>query len=278
MPLLVCGTPIGNLDDVTLRVLAALREADAVLCEDTRHTAILLSRHGVRARELLSLHRHNEEARTAEVIGRLRDGATVALVSDAGMPGIADPGGRLVSHALAAACAVVVLPGASAVTAALVVSGFVGDGPFRFVGWLPRKEAERRTLWARLVSEEDPVVAFESPKRVRSSLASLAAFDPTRHVCVCRELTKLHETVIRGPAGEVAAALETEPRGEITVVIAPSSTGTRASDLEARHEQAAHEAIRDLVESGTPRRVATAVVGRLTGVARNDLYRGGLSA
>ncbi len=222
MPLLVCGTPIGNLDDVTLRVVRTLCDADALLCEDTRHTRILLGRHGIRARELLSLHRHNEEARTEEILARLREGATVALVSDAGMPGIADPGGRLVAHAVAAGIEISVLPGASAVTAALAVSGLLGDGPFRFVGWLPRKEAGREALWQRLAGESDPAVAFESPRRVRASLASLAGFDPARRVCLCRELTKMHESVLRGTAGEVLGALDDEPRGEITLVIAPA--------------------------------------------------------
>jgi 16S rRNA (cytidine1402-2'-O)-methyltransferase len=150
------------------------------------------------------------------------------------------------------------------VTAALVVSGLLGDGPFRFVGWLPRKDAEREALWRRLAGEADPVVAFESPKRVRSSLASLAGFDPSRRLCVCRELTKVHESVLRGTADE-------EPRGEITLVIAPIAPSPDLAD-----RQAADEAMRELLASGTPRRVAAAVVARLTGIARNDLYRGGL--
>jgi len=268
MPLLVCATPIGNLDDVTLRVLEALRRADAVLCEDTRHTRILLDRHGVRARALLSLHRLNEERRSADVLPRLRAGETIALVSDAGMPGIADPGGRLVARAVEAGVEVVVLPGASAVQAALLSSGFLGDGPYRFAGWLPRRESERAAFWAALGSVPEPVVAFESPRRVIGSLRSLAAHDPTRHVCVCRELTKLHETVLRGAAAEVLEALGPEPRGEITVVLAPAGPEVAASAA----LDGALAAVRELVGAGTPRRVAAAVVARITGVARNRLY------
>lgn len=267
MPLLVCATPIGNLDDVTLRVLEALRSADAVLCEDTRHTRILLDRHGIRAPRLLSLHRHNEEQRSDVVLPRLLAGETIALVSDAGMPGIADPGGRLVAHAAEAGVEIVVLPGPSAVSAALVASGLLGDGPYRFVGWLPRKESERAAFWDGLDGVREPVVAFESPRRILGALTSLAAHDPARRVCVCRELTKLHETVVRGTPAEVAEALGTEPRGEITVVIAPADRAECEPALEP-----ALEAVRELVAAGARRRVAAAVVARLTGVARNRLY------
>jgi 16S rRNA (cytidine1402-2'-O)-methyltransferase len=266
MPLLVCATPIGNLDDVTLRVLAALRDADVVLCEDTRHTRILLDRHGIRARALLSLHRLNEAKRVAEVVERLQAGETVALVSDAGTPGVADPGGRLVAAAVAAGLDVVVLPGASAVSTALVASGLLGDGPYRFLGWLPRKEQERAALWSELDAVRDPVVAFESPRRVVGSLRSLAAHDPERPVGVCRELTKLHETILRGPVTDVIAELDDPPRGEITLVIGPA-----VGQAEDGGEAAG--AVRELVEAGTPRRVAAAVVSRLTGVSRNRLYR-----
>ena len=151
MPLAVCATPIGNLEDVTLRVLAELRDADVVLCEDTRHTRVLLERHGVEAR-LLSYHEHNEAARTAELLPRLEAGERIALVSDAGMPGVSDPGARIVRAALDAGVPVTVLPGPSAVETALVASGF-GGGPFRFLGFLPRGEGvPRRGVDAHLVA------------------------------------------------------------------------------------------------------------------------------
>src|SRR6188472_2391037 len=161
MPLAACATPIGNLEDVTLRVLAELAAADVVLCEDTRHTRVLLERHGIRAR-LLSYHEHNEAARVAELLPRLRAGERAALVSDAGLPGISDPGARLVRAALDAGVPVTVLPGPSAVETALVASGLVAER-YAFVGFLPRKAGELAALLAELAAWKWPVVAFESP-------------------------------------------------------------------------------------------------------------------
>src|SRR5579884_4086721 len=173
MPLAVCATPIGNLEDVTLRVLAELAAADVVLCEDTRHTRGLLARHGIEAR-LLSYHEHNEARRTAELLPRLEAGERVALVSDAGLPGISDPGARLVRAALDAGIAVTVLPGPSAVETALVAAGQAGGG-YAFVGFLPRKAGGLDALWAEVAAGGRPVVAFESPQRLPATLRSLAA-------------------------------------------------------------------------------------------------------
>src|ERR671936_2506713 len=164
MALAVCATPIGNLDDVTLRVLSELRDADVVLCEDTRHTRALLSRHGISAR-LLSYHEHNEARRTAEVVPRLGAGERVALVSDAGMPGISDPGARLVPAAVEAGVPVTVLPGPSAVDTALVASGFPAER-YQFLGFLPRGERALSALWKELAAWPHPAVAFESPQRL----------------------------------------------------------------------------------------------------------------
>src|SRR5213080_2214355 len=160
MPLAVCATPIGNLEDVTLRVLDELRAADVILCEDTRHTRVLLERHGISAR-LLSYHEHNEAKRTAELLPRLQAGQRVALVSDAGMPGISDPGARLIATALDAGVPVTVLPGPSAVETALVASGLLGER-YQFVGYLPRGEKALASLWEELARWRWPVVAFES--------------------------------------------------------------------------------------------------------------------
>src|SRR5213596_2053400 len=198
MPLAVCATPIGNLEDVTLRVLDELRSANVVLCEDTRHTRVLLERHGISAR-LLSYHEHNEAKRTAELLPRLEAGERVALVSDAGMPGISDPGARLVAAALGAGVPVTVLPGASAVDTALVASGFAAER-YQFVGFLPRGARALRSLWEELAGWPHPVVAFESPQRLPATLRSLAGADPGRSVAVCRELTKRFEEVVRGSA------------------------------------------------------------------------------
>lgn len=266
MPLAVCATPIGNLDDVTLRVLQELRDADVVLCEDTRHTQALLARHDVRAQQLLSHHRHNEARRTEEILTRLRAGERVALVSDAGIPVVNDPGARLVRAAVEAGIEVSVLPGASAVETALVASGLAGDG-YRFVGWLPRREPERVALWRELATADAPVVAFESPRRLHASLASLAAVHPDRPVAVCRELTKRYEDVVRGTAAELERRFATGARGEVTVVIGPARPGAGAVD------PLAAEAVTELVDAGVPRRVAADVVARLTGASRNALYR-----
>src|SRR5215468_10930635 len=202
MPLAVCATPIGNLEDVTLRVLAELRAADVVLCEDTRHTRGLLERHGIRAR-LLSYHEHNEAKRTAELLPRLEGGERLALVSDAGLPGINDPGARLIAAALEAGVAVTVLPGPSAVETALVASGLVAER-YQFIGFLPRKPGELRALLAEVSPLGWPVVAFESPQRLPATLRALAAGAPEREVAVCRELTKRFEEVVRGSAEALA--------------------------------------------------------------------------
>jgi 16S rRNA (cytidine1402-2'-O)-methyltransferase len=266
VPLAVCATPIGNLEDITLRVLAELRDADLVLAEDTRHTRGLLERHGIQAR-LLSYHEHNEAARVAELVPRLEAGERIALVTDAGMPVVSDPGARLVRAALAAGVEVTVLPGPSAVETALVASG-LGGGGYGFVGFLPRKAGELDALWRDLGSWTRPVVAFESAQRLPATLRSLATFDPAREVAVCRELTKRFEEVVRGRADELAERFTAAPKGEITLVIGAAEA---VSD-----PTAARAAVAELVEAGTPRGVAAEVVARLTDMSRNDLYRGSL--
>jgi len=268
VPLAVCATPIGNLEDVTLRVLRELGEADLVLCEDTRHTRRLLERHGVRAR-LLSYHEHNEAKRTAEVLPRLQAGERVALLSDAGLPGVSDPGARLISTALEAGLPVTVLPGPSAVETALVASGLAGER-YQFVGYLPRGERALAGFWDELARSPHPVVAFESPKRLPAALASLARVQPDRQVAVCRELTKRFEEVVRGPASRVAERFREEPKGEITLVLGPGEAGARGDDDEAL------AAVAELVTEGVGRRRAADLVSRLTGVPRNRLYSGSL--
>jgi 16S rRNA (cytidine1402-2'-O)-methyltransferase len=258
---IVCPTPIGNLADVTLRVLDALRRADVIACEDTRRTAVLLRHHSVPAGSLVSFHEHNESARAAALVSRAVAGEVVALVSDAGMPGVSDPGYVLVRAALEAGVRVEVLPGPSAVDVAVVASGLPAER-WRFVGFLPRKASELPSVFA----SPETVVAFESPRRLARSLAALAGADPARGVAVCRELTKVHEEVVRGDAATVAAHFaETEPRGEIVVVIAPAPSVD--SDVPA-----AVAALAALVESGARTRPAAKVVAELTGVSANTLY------
>jgi 16S rRNA (cytidine1402-2'-O)-methyltransferase len=256
----VCATPIGNLEDVTLRVLRALREADVVACEDTRHTRVLLERHGIDAR-LVSYHEHNERRRADELVGRVLAGETVALVSDAGMPLVSDPGYVVVQAAIEAGARVEVLPGASSVPAALVASGMPAHA-WRFAGFLPRKAGELRAVFA----GADTLVAFESPRRVAASLAVLAELDGERPVAVCRELTKTHEEVVRGTAAELAARYAAEPpRGEIVLVAggAPAAEGVDAG---------AADAARRLVAAGARARAAATVVAELTGARANELY------
>ena len=271
MPLLVCATPIGNLEDVTLRVLAALRDADVVLCEDTRRTRILLDRYEIRARRLVSVHGHNEARRVTELLPLLDDGETLALVSDAGLPGVNDPGSRLVEAALAAGAEVTVLPGPSAVETALVVSG-LGAAQYRFLGYLPRRDAELDSLWEDARAWAYAAVAFESPRRLARSLGRLAGIEPGRRVAVCRELTKLHEEVVRGTASALATRFAAGPvKGEVTIVVAPADA--RPADLGP-----ATAAVEELVLAGATRRAAVEVVSRLSHVPRNALYRRSLAA
>jgi 16S rRNA (cytidine1402-2'-O)-methyltransferase len=261
--LVVCPTPIGNLEDVTLRVLAALREADIVACEDTRRTRTLLQRYGVTG-TLVSYHEHNERERAGELVRRMRSGAVVALVSDAGMPLVSDPGFILVEACIAAGLSVEVLPGPSSAIAALVASGLPAER-WRFTGFLPRKKSELERL---LLTSPDTLVSFESPKRLPGTLALLAAADPTRPVAVCRELTKLHEEVRRGSAQELAAHYGAQPpRGEVVLVVGPAPAGLQPGD-----EERAIAAVRTLTAAGAKPRVAAKVVSELTGVAANRLY------
>jgi 16S rRNA (cytidine1402-2'-O)-methyltransferase len=222
---------------------------------------VLLDRYGVRA-HLVSYHEHNEPERAAELVKRMRDGAVVALVSDAGMPLVSDPGYVLVTGCVAAGLAVEVLPGPSAAIAALVASALPADR-WRFVGFLPRKRGELVEVFG----SPETLVAFESPRRVAASLRALAAVDPERPVAVCRELTKVHEEIVRGTAAGLAARYADEaPRGEVVLVVgpAPAVDGDLGPALEA---------LRSLVDAGAKPRPAAGVVADLTGVSANALYR-----
>jgi len=216
---------------------------------------------------VVSYYDANEARRTAELVDEMIAGACVVLITDAGMPGVSDPGARIVRAALDAGVPVTVLPGPSAVETALVASGH-GGGSFAFVGFLPRKAGELEALWRETSAWGCPIVAFESPHRLTASLRSLAAFDAGREVAVCRELTKRFEQVVRGTAAELAERLVEPPKGEITLVV---GAGAAESDAES-----ARQAVADLVAAGTPRGVAAEVVARLTDTSRNDLYRGSL--
>jgi 16S rRNA (cytidine1402-2'-O)-methyltransferase len=261
--LVVCPTPIGNLSDVTLRLLDELRSADVVACEDTRRTRILLERHGISV-AVLAVHEHNEASRAGELVERVRAGERVALATDAGMPAVSDPGARIVDAVARAGLPVTVLPGPSAVTAAVAASGFGGSG-FAFAGFLPRPAAKAAAEVRRLDVCGLPVVAFESPQRLPGTLAALAAAQPDRRAAVCRELSKLHEQVERGRLADLAQAFASPPKGEITIVLAAADTTPDASGVP-------EDALAELVAAVGARRAA-ALASRLTGVPRNRLYR-----
>lgn len=277
--LYLCATPIGNLEDVTLRVLATLSSVDVVLCEDTRHSQALFRRHGVTPRSLMSFHEHNETARLERVLDLLRSGKEVALVSDAGLPGLSDPGFTLVRACVEAGEEVVVLPGASAVTTALVASGLPTDR-FSFVGFLPKGGAKVVAFLEEAHRAGGSLVAFESPHRLRATLEAVGGRWPSRKIAVCRELTKLHEQVARGTAAEVLQMLDERVRGEVVLVLGaeggsgPSGGGDAGECGPGARagEPAVREALRLLLERGFRTKEAATLVARLTGVDGRRAY------
>jgi 16S rRNA (cytidine1402-2'-O)-methyltransferase len=262
--LIVCPTPIGNLDDITIRVRDALVAADYIACEDTRRTGGLLDKLGIRpAPPLISNHEGNESGRAVELAQRIERGETVALVSDAGMPAISDPGFRLIRRCIERNLEVTVLPGPSVVPVALVASGLPTDR-WRFEGFLPKRAGEME----RVLRSTETVIAFESPRRIGESLAALAAIAPDRAAAVCREISKMHEEISRGTLGELARRHRGEVKGEIVLVIGPASSEEHDKDVGF-----AVDALRHLVQSGARPRAAASVVAALTGTRANDLYR-----
>jgi 16S rRNA (cytidine1402-2'-O)-methyltransferase len=269
--LYLCATPIGNLQDVTLRVLDVLKSVQLVACEDTRHTRILLERHGIQA-QLVSFHDHNEDQRLAALLPLLREGKDVAVVSDAGMPGLSDPGFSLMRACAAEGLPVTVLPGPSAVSTALVLSGLPADR-FAFVGFLARAKSKLVEQVAAFDGTGAAVVAFESPRRVRATVAALGERWPARQMAVCRELTKVHEEAVRGTAAEVLAKLADPVRGEIVLVLEPAGL---ASPSDQDVWERARRALGELIEAGVGVRRAAGIVADLTGLPRRDLYDHGL--
>ena len=268
MSLILVGTPIGNLGDLSPRAVDALASADTIACEDTRRTRALLSHLGLPAgRRLLAVHDHNEAAEVAKVLARLDEGQRVAVVTDAGMPGISDPGERLVAAAAAAGHSVEVVPGPSAMVAALVVSG-LSTSRFCFEGFLPRKGSARAARLREVAADRRTTVIFEAPHRVRSTVADLAAAaGGLRRVAVVRELTKMHEEVWRGTlAGAVDHLSATEPRGEYVLVLdgAPAPAPAREGDVEA--------ALRERLDAGADKRSAVAEVTAALGVPKRTVY------
>lgn len=261
--LVVCPTPIGNMGDISDRVRKALAEVDVVACEDTRRTGMLFERLEIETPRLISNHEGNEEDRAKQLAQAIERGAKVALVTDAGTPGLSDPGFRLIEACIERDLDLEVLPGPSAITTALVASG-LPPSRWRFEGFLPRRAGELE----RVLQSTDTVVAFESPRRLPASLQALAALAPDRPAAVCRELTKLHEEVARGSLADLARQFRDDVKGEIVVVIAPSRRRAASPDTAF-----AVDALRRLVQAGARPRAAAQVVAALTGTRPNELYK-----
>lgn len=265
--LYVVATPLGNLDDITLRALDVLRSADLIACEDTRHTRHLLDRHGIRA-PLLAVHEHNENAAAEKLVAQLREGKRIALVSDAGTPGISDPGARAVAAVRAAGFPVIPLPGPSAMVTALSAAG-LPDARYLFAGFLPPKAAARRAAIEELAAVPAAIVFYEAPHRVADTVADLAELlEPSRTLVVARELTKLFEQIAAMPLPEGPAWLaadENRRRGEFVLVVSgpPPREG-----LDAGTEKVLKTLLAEL-----PVKQAAKLAAEITGAAKNDLYR-----
>lgn len=260
------ATPIGNLEDITLRALRVLREVDLIACEDTRQTRKLLEHYGIH-KPTLSYHEHNEAQRSLELIEKLRQGTSVALVADAGTPLVSDPGYRLVTKAIESGIPVEPVPGASAILAALTASGLPTDA-FLFEGFLPARQGPRRKLLARLKDEPATLVFYEAPHRILEALADIDEVLGARPVVLAREMTKIHQEFLRGAAAEVRQALRSRPslKGEITLLIgraaAPAGDDTPVA-----------EAVEAAMRAGLGRMEAIKTVARRRGLAKREVYR-----
>ncbi|WP_315305703.1 16S rRNA (cytidine(1402)-2'-O)-methyltransferase [Selenomonas noxia] len=269
--LYLCGTPIGNLGDITYRAVETLRAADCIAAEDTRHTRALLAHYDIHT-PMTSYHEHNKDAKGPELIARLLAGETIVCVSDAGLPGIADPGGDLAQRAIAEGIPVTPLPGANAALSGLICAGLPMEG-FVFVGFLPRKDKKRRELLARMAGYPETLIFYEAPHRLRETLAALAeALGAERRACAARELTKKFEEFRRGTLAELAAHYaENEPRGEFVLVVAGAGeTAEEGTDIAAEclcERYAAHCA------AGLDRKEAMRRTARDLGISRREVYR-----
>jgi 16S rRNA (cytidine1402-2'-O)-methyltransferase len=263
--LFLCPTPLGNLEDITLRVLRTLREADRIAAEDTRHSRKLLSHYDIH-KPLCSYHEHNRQKKSPLILEWLESGLNVALITDAGMPGIADPGEELVREALLRRIPVVALPGPVAAVTALAASGLPASS-FIFFGFIPVRGAVRREMLAQILAADKTAVFYEAPHRVRKTLAALAEADPGRRMVAARELTKIHEEYVRGSLSEVLAYFtDKEPRGEFTVLVAPKEKDPVASpDPEGL--------VTELTGLGMSKKEAIREAARQLGIPRNEVYR-----
>ncbi len=266
--LILCGTPIGNLDDATFRLVATLEKVDVIACEDAQRTRKLLTHFGIAARDMVVLNEGNERRVAPQVVRRIAEGATVALVSDAGMPGLSDPGYHLVRTCVERNLSVEVVPGPTAAVTALVVSGLPTDR-FVFEGFLPRKAGERERRVRELAVEERTLVLFCSPHRLEADVQALLEGLGDRRAALVRELTKLHEEIRRGRLSELAAGLASEPaRGEVVLVVA--GAGREDQPVPAAEELARRA--RELMTEGVGRKEAMVRVARETGASRRDVF------
>ena len=269
--LYLVATPIGNLEDITLRALRVLKEVDLIACEDTRQTQKLLSHYGIQTRTV-SYHEHNEMTKAAELVVDLESGAKIALVTDAGMPGISDPGFRLIALAIRHRVPVVPIPGASAFLAALVASGLPTDS-FRFSGFLPAKSGQRRKLLESVRESERTQVFYEAPHRVLETLADvLEVMGADRHVVVAREVTKIHEEFLRGRVGEILEELKArgDVKGEITLLIAKAES----RELKAESSVSVAQRVREIMASEkVDEKAALKKVAKERGIGKSEAYR-----
>ena len=264
------GTPIGNLEDITLRALRILKEVDLIACEDTRHTQKLLNHYDI-AKTLVSYHEHNEMTRSPELLIKLEDGAKIALVSDAGMPLVSDPGYRLVTLCVRHKIRVVPIPGPSAMLAALAGSG-VPSEEFLFVGFLPARSGERRRMLERLRIEERTIIFYEAPHRIAESIADAREILGDRPACIAREVTKLHEEFLRGKLSQLEESLAERPaRGEITLVVGPPEAS--AVSGQADTSQSLSDRVEELIrQAKLDRKEALKLAAKERGISRRTAY------
>ena len=268
--LYLCATPIGNLEDITLRVLRVLKEVDVIAAEDTRHTRKLLTYFDIHT-PLTSYHQHNEASKSSYLVEELLGGRQVALVSDAGMPGISDPGYYLIRAALNAGVEVVPLPGPSAAVTALVISGLSTER-FAFEGFLPVKKKERQQRLSRLIGEERTMIFYEAPHRIKACLADMAEVWGDRQAAVVRELTKIHEAAVRGPLGQVLAHFQANsPRGEFVIVVEGAEEGLQNQQEE--WEEPVEEHLRKVIASGLTKKEAIKEVASQRGLSKREVYK-----
>lgn len=262
--LYLVATPIGNMEDITLRAISVLRRADAIYCEDTRHSGAMLAKLQIK-KPLFSCHEHNENARAQEIAARVKSGEAVAYISDAGMPGISDPGSRLIGECIAGNVAYTVIPGPSAMPTALVLSGIEAANAC-FVGFLPRVRGDRRRALEKLSAHEGALIFYESPLRLAATAAELAEILGDRECVLCRELTKLHEETVRATLSAMAAMYDkTPPKGECVLVVA-------GAVQEAPDEADVTNAAKALVGSGMSAKDAAKALAQQTGLSKNDAY------